>query len=136
MISQNFLYFPWIETVHNFKQPGPNLETYSGRKWFEIPLVFSTHQVEVPERPNEKLYFLWVLLVLRFLVHPVSCHFSCQKLCNTIFFVKSQHSLLDFCHLTIFFPTYSWLLIFYDFKLNFPLEAGQILEGSQWIQIL
>ena len=36
----------------------------------------------------------------------------------------------------IFFLRWSWLLIFYEFKPNFLLEAGQILERSQYIQIL
>ena len=31
---------------------------------------------------------------------------------ESFIFVKSQHSLLDFCHFTIFSPTCSWLLIF------------------------
>ena len=38
------------------------------------------------------------LSVLRIFVHSVSCQFSCQKLCNSNFSVKSQHTLLDFCH--------------------------------------
>ena len=42
------------------------------------------------------------LSVLRIFVHSVYCHFSCQKQCNSIFSVKSQHSILDFCHLTSF----------------------------------
>ena len=43
------------------------------------------------------------LSVLRIFFQSVSFHFSCQKSCNSNFFVKLQHSLLDFCHLTIFF---------------------------------
>ena len=41
------------------------------------------------------------LSVLRFFVHSVFCHFSSQKSCIANFSVKSQSSLLDFCHLTI-----------------------------------
>ena len=52
------------------------------------------------------------------------------------FFVKSQHSILDFCHLTSFLNLENGHDIFYDFKPSFLLEAGQILERSQWIQIL
>ena len=38
--------------------------------------------------------------------------FILSLLLQQFFLVKSQHSLLDFCHLTIVFPTWSWLLIF------------------------
>ena len=72
------------------------------------------------------------LSVLRIFVHSVSCHFSCENSCNSNFSVKLQHSLLDFCYLTIF----SDLVLIINFNSNFLLEAGQILERSQWIQIL
>ena len=67
------------------------------------------------------------LSVLRTFVHSISCHFSCQKLSNSNFFVKSQHSLLDFCHVTNFFQHY-WFS--FNFKPNFLIETGQILERS------
>ena len=69
------------------------------------------------------------LSVLKIFVHSVSCQFSCQKMCNSNFSVKSQHTLLDFCHLTSFFN----MVLITDFNFNFLLEAGQILERSQWI---
>ena len=78
----------------------------------------------------------FTLSVLRIFVHSVSCHFSCQKSCNSIIFVKLQHSLLDFCHLTNFFLHGLDYWFFYDFKPHFLLETGKILERSQWIQIL
>ena len=55
----------------------------------------------------KKLYS--TLSVLRIFVHSFFCHFSCQHLRSSIFFVKLQHSLLDFYHLTNF----SILLIFF-----------------------
>ena len=65
-----------------------------------------------------------------FLFIPFPLIFVVKNHATQFFFVKSQHSLLDFCHFAIFFPTWSWLLIFYDFKPNFLLEAGQTLERS------
>jgi hypothetical protein len=59
------------------------------------------------------------------------------------FFLSKTVQLKFFCEITTFtsrllsfdkfFPA---LYIFYDFKPNFLLEAGQILERSQCIQIL
>ena len=67
---------------------------------------------------------------------PFFCLFSSQKLCSSNFFVKLQHTLLDLCHLTSFFKIVLLIDLFCDFNSNFLLEAGQILERSQWIQIL
>ena len=62
---------------------------------------------------------MYTLSVLRIFVHSFFCHFSCQNLCNSIFFVKLQHSLLDLCHLTNFFLFIDlWL-----FTLWFQLEG-------------
>ena len=76
------------------------------------------------------------LSVFRIFVHSVSCHFLVKNPATQFFSVKLQHSLLDFYHLTSFFQDDLDYWFFYDFKPNFLLEAGQILERSQWIQIL
>ena len=52
------------------------------------------------------------LSVLRFFVHYLfAVIFLVKNWCNN-FFVKSQYSLLDFGHLTFFFPVWFWRLIF------------------------
>ena len=76
------------------------------------------------------------LSVLRIFVHSVSCHFSCQKIATHLFSEKLQWSLLDCCHLTTFFQHVLDYWFYHGLKSNFLLEAGQILERSQWIQIL
>ena len=53
------------------------------------------------------LHTVCTLSVLRIFVHSAYCHFSCEKSCNSNFSVKLQHSLPDFCYLTIFFLTWS-----------------------------
>ena len=71
--------------------------------WIMSILVFSPvanlmhhflHKIWIWSTLHHRLSDLWVF---RIFVH--------------FFFVKSQHSLLDFCHLTNFFPTWSSLLI-------------------------
>jgi hypothetical protein len=73
------------------------------------------------------------LSVLRIFVHSISCNFSCQKLCNSNFFCE----ITTFTSRPLSFDSFfSSILTFYDFKPNFLLEVGQILQRSQWIQIL
>ena len=100
------------------------------------PLAYMVLQIVLPlmiKHPSKLTEITaYTLSVLRIFVHSVSCHFSCENSCNSNFSVKLQHSLLDFCYLTIF----SDLVLIINFNSNFLLEAGQILERSQWIQIL
>ena len=70
--------------------------------------------------------YLHTLSVLRIFVHSISNHFQCQKLCNSNFFVKSQHSLLDFCHLTNFFQHY-W--VFMTLNPIFSKKLGKSWRG-------
>ena len=104
-----------------------------------VAFVDISHTIFAVQSVTFGLLFLQcdiTLSVLRIFVHSISCHFSCQKLCNSNFSVKSQHLLLYFCHLTQKFSSMVLITIFYDVKPNFLLEAGQILERSQLIQIL
>ena len=99
-------------------------------------VIYFIKQALPPNISAGSVCMAWVksyitLSVLRIFVHSVSCHFSCENSCNSNFSVKLQHSLLDFCYLTIF----SDLVLIINFNSNFLLEAGQILERSQWIQI-
>ena len=68
-----------------------------------------------------------------FLFTSLSYHFSCQKSCIVNLFMKPQCSVLNFRHLTSFSSIMNLLV---TFKPSFILEAGQILERSQQIQIL
>ena len=60
-----------------------------------------------------------------------SLSFSFSKIMQHKFFCEIATFTSRILSFDNFFPTYSWLLIFYDFRLNFPLEAWQILERSQ-----
>ena len=80
-----------------------------------VAFVDISHTIFAVQSVTFGLLFLQcdiTLSVLRIFVHSISCHFSCQKLCNSNFSVKLQLTLLDFCHLTNFFPTWSGSLIF------------------------
>ena len=70
------------------------------------------------------------LSVLRTFIFSVSCHFSCQKNIQLKFFCK----IATFTYILLSFDIFGldfWF--FYVFKSKFLLEAGQILERSQWI---
>ena len=76
------------------------------------------------------------------LVHTVSSQ-DFRSFHFLSFFLAKTVQLKFFCEITTFTSRllsfdkfFAPLLIFYDFKPNFLLEAGQILERSQWIQIL
>ena len=91
--------------------------TLSSRYAMNISIAIKEHGNETNPERNKTLAKYVIILrgttlsVLRIFVHSVSCPFSCQKFCNSNFSVKLQHTLLEFCHLTNFFPTWSWLLI-------------------------
>ena len=78
----------------------------------------------------------YTLSVLRIFVHSVSCHFFLSKIVQLKFFCE----ITTFTSIFLSFDTkifqHGLDYFFYDFKPNFLLEAGQILERSQWIQIL
>ena len=89
---------------------------------------------------NNQRINLWNFVEIFLRIHTVSFQdfrsfrflsFFLVKNCATQYFVKSQHSLLDSCHLKKKnFAAWSRLLIFYDFKPNFLLETGEISMDS------
>ena len=68
---------------------------------------------------------------IRSFLFPVTFLFKTHT--TLFFFMKSQCSVLDFCHLTIFSNIMN---ISTTFQPSFLVEARQILERSQQIQIL
>ena len=73
------------------------------------------------------LYF--TLSVLRIFVHSVSCHFFLSKIVQLKFF----YEITTFTSIFLSFDTnifqHGLDYFFYDFKPNFLLEAGQILDS-------
>ena len=90
--------------------------TLSSRYAMNISIAIKEHGNETNPERNKTLAKYVIILrgttlsVLRIFVHSVSCQFSCQKLCTQIFMWNTTYTT-DFCHLAIFFPTCSWLLI-------------------------
>ena len=78
------------------------------------------------------------LSVLRIFVHSLSCQFSNQKMCNSNFSVKSQHTLLDCCLLTSFFQhgldywSFLWLFDSRKKKVNKYSENWQCALAQEF----
>ena len=134
-------YFWWVRAVWNLcggrGRGCRGCFNFLASKWFIVPaLVRRRFNFKWPPTLSYHKYIVAIVVgrtlsVIRIFVHSVSCHFSYQTLCNLNFSVKLQHTLLNFCHLTIFFNMVLIIDFFYDFNSNFLLEAGQILKRSQ-----
>ena len=70
------------------------------------------------------------LSVLRIFVHSLPCQFSYQKMFNSNFSVKSQHTLLDFSHLTVFFQYGLDYWFWFQFSSRSWANPGEVSMDS------
>ena len=105
--SSNILFVISIHQTTNFVSPNFFYEFFSVWAVEKDNTLFIGPKQIFSFEPMKSLFPFstaqLTLSVLRIFVHSVSCHFSCENSCNSNFSVKLQHSLLDFCYLTIFF---------------------------------